>query len=110
MPDDRNISGFLVKHGKISGLENIKVERTLEIAPSITLSESGNRKRTIFASTVNNLPPGALIDPGHFVNEGLDQDIGVNFKLNITPNVTLDAAYNPDFAEIEADETLNQFF
>ncbi len=104
LPDDRNISGFLIKHGKITGLENIKVERTLEIAPSITVSESGRRKRTIFGSTVSNLPPGALIDPGHFVNEGLDQDIGVNFKLNITPNVTLDAAYNPDFAEIEADE------
>lgn len=113
LPDDRNISGFLIKHGKITGLENIKVERTLEIAPSITLSESGRRKRTIFASTVNNLPPGALIDPGRFVNEKLDQDIGVNFKLNITPNVTLDAAYNPDFAEIEADEpvvTANQRF
>lgn len=104
LPDDRNISGFLIKHGKITGLENIKVERTLEIAPSITVSESGRRKRTIFASTVSNLPPGALIDPGRFVNEGIDQDIGVNFKLNITPNVTLDAAYNPDFAEIEADE------
>lgn len=113
LPDDRNISGFLVKHGKITGLEGIKVERTLEVAPSITVSESGNRRRTIFASTVGNLPPGALIDPGRFVNGGIKQDIGVNFKLNVTPNVTLDAAYNPDFAEIEADApvvTANQRF
>lgn len=113
LPDDRNISGFLVKHGKLAGLEGIKVERTMEIAPSITVSQSGNRRRTIFQSTIDNLPPGAIADPGRFVNDGLKQDIGVNFKLNITPNVTLDAAYNPDFAEIEADEpvvTANQRF
>ncbi|MBA4124333.1 MAG: carbohydrate binding family 9 domain-containing protein [Acidobacteria bacterium] len=113
LPDDRNISGFLIKHGKLAGMEGIKVERTLEIAPSITVSESGRRRRTIFQSTVNNLPSGAMLDPGRFLNEGLKQDIGVNFKLNITPNVTLDAAYNPDFAEIEADApvvTANQRF
>ncbi len=113
MPDDKNVSGLLIKHGKITGLDEIKTERTLEIVPSITVSESGNRRRTIFQSTLDNLPPGALIDPGHFANEGIKQDIGVNMKLNITPNVTLDAAYNPDFAEIEADApvvTANQRF
>lgn len=113
LPDDQNISGFLVKHGKITGFEGIKVERTMEIAPSITVSESGNRRRTIFQSSLGNLPPGAIIDPGNFVEGRLKQDIGVNFKLNITPNVTLDAAYNPDYAEIEADApvvTANQRF
>ncbi len=113
LPDDRNISGFLVKHGKLAPMEGIKAERTLEIAPSVTVSESGNRRRTIFQSTVANLPPGALLDSGGFLNEGVHNDIGVNFKLNITPNVTLDAAYNPDFAEIEADAavvTANQRF
>ncbi|MGI8470399.1 MAG: carbohydrate binding family 9 domain-containing protein [Pyrinomonadaceae bacterium] len=113
MPDDKNISGFLIKHGKITGLESIKTERTLEVVPSVTLSESGTRRRTIFQSVVNNLPPGAVIDPGRFANDGISQDIGVNFKLNVTPNVTLDAAYNPDYAEIEADApvvTANQRF
>ena len=103
MPDDRNISGQLIKYGKITGLEDIKTERTLEVVPSITVSESGNRRRTIYQSLVNSLPPGAMIDQGRFVNDGIKQDIGANFKLNITPNVTLDAAYNPDYAEIEAD-------
>ena len=113
LPDDREISGFLVKHGKLAPMEGIKVERTLEIAPSVTVSESGRRRRTIFQSTVDNLPPGSLLDSGGFLNEGINNDIGVNFKLNITPNVTLDAAYNPDFAEIEADAavvTANQRF
>ncbi|MDQ3130863.1 MAG: DUF5916 domain-containing protein [Acidobacteriota bacterium] len=91
MPDDRNISGQLIKHGRITGLDEIKYERTLEIVPSITVSETGRRFRA-------NEVPG-----GRFVNQPIKQDIGVNLKYTITPNITLDAAYNPDFAEIEAD-------
>ncbi len=113
MPLNRNISGQLIQHGKIGGLDEIKTERTLEVVPSVTVSESGERRRTFFRSVVNDLPPGAIIDPGRFLNQGLHKDIGVNLKYSITPNITLDAAYNPDFAEIEADApvvTANQRF
>ncbi len=94
LPDDRNVSGFLIKHGKITGLDEIKYERTLEVVPSITLSQTGRR----FAVFPNN----PLVSD-RFVNQGIRQDIGVTLKYTITPNITLDAAYNPDFAEIEAD-------
>jgi hypothetical protein len=119
LPDDRDVSGFLVKHGRITGLDEIKSERTLEIVPSITLSESGRRTRTVPISTVNAngyhpiFNPNGIIDPGRFVNEPIKQDIGVTVKYTITPNITLDAAINPDFAEIEADApvvTANQRF
>ncbi|MBK8151468.1 MAG: hypothetical protein IPK58_25560 [Acidobacteria bacterium] len=119
LPDDRDVSGFLVKHGKISGLDEIKSERTLEIVPSITLSETGRRTRTFPISTVNAngyhpvFNPNGIRDPGRFVNEPVKQDIGVTLKYTITPNITLDAAINPDFAEIEADApvvTANQRF
>lgn len=106
MPDDRNVSGFLIKHGKLAGLDEIKTERTLEIVPSVTIGETGRRNRSIARYILNDRernPDGLLLDRGRFVNQPVKQDIGVNFKLNITPNVTLDAAYNPDFAEIEAD-------
>ncbi|MBP7416639.1 MAG: carbohydrate binding family 9 domain-containing protein [Pyrinomonadaceae bacterium] len=91
LPDDRDISGFLVKHGKIEGLDEIKYERTLEIVPSITLSETGERVSDL------NIPTG------RFVNHQIKKDIGVNLKYTLSPNVTLDAAINPDYAEIEAD-------
>ena len=109
MPDDRNVSGFLIKHGKITGLDGIKWERTLEIAPSITLSETGRRKRTVPISTARNdgydplFNPLGVQDPGRWVNDPPQYDLGVNLKYTITPNVTLDAAINPDYAEIEAD-------
>ncbi len=101
LPDNRQISGFLIKHGKITGLDEIKYERTLEVVPSITVAETGQRF--------------AAIDPitGRFVNQPIKQDIGVNLKYSISPNITLDAAINPDFAEIEADApvvTANQRF
>jgi hypothetical protein len=120
MPDDRNISGFLIKNGKITGFENIKVERTLEVVPSITLSESGRRKRTRKLSDIRRFGgfdpvfnPTGIIDQGKFTNDNVQADLGVNVKFNVTPNVTLDAAVNPDFAEIEADApvvTANQRF
>ncbi len=109
LPDDRNVSGFLVKHGKISGLDGIKFEKTLEIVPSITVSETGRRERTI----PRYLLTGNSVDPGRFVNHPLKTDIGVTLKYTLTPSITLDAAYNPDFAEIEADAavvTANQRF
>jgi hypothetical protein len=109
-PDDRNISGFLIKFGKITGLDEIKAEKTLEIVPSITVSESGRRLAVIN----QNAPPFTNAVVGdRFVNQPIKQDIGVTLKYTITPNITLDAAYNPDFAEIEADApvvTANQRF
>lgn len=104
MPDDRNVAGFLIQAGKITGLDGIKYERTLEVVPSITLSETGSRVR-VFPTTSGN--------SDRFVNGPIKQDIGVTVKYSLSPNVTIDAAYNPDFAEIEADApvvTANQRF
>ncbi len=101
LPDDRNISGFLIKHGKITGLDEIKYERTLELVPSVTLSQTSKR---VAAREFAN---------GRFVNQPMKQDIGLTLKYTLSPNITLDAAVNPDFAEIEADApvvTANQRF
>ena len=101
MPDDRNVSGWLIKHGKITGLNEIKSERTLELNPSVTISETGSRV------------PALEVDAGRFVNQPIKQQYGLNLKYTITPNITLDATINPDFAEIEADApvvTANQRF
>ncbi len=116
LPDDRNIAGFLIKHGKLTGLDEIKYERTLEVVPSITVSQTGRKTRSIPRYIINDPvanPGGALIDNGRFVNFPVKQDIGVTLKYSLSPNVTFAAAVNPDFAEIEADApviTANQRF
>lgn len=109
LPDDRNVSGFLIKHGKITGLDDVKYERTLELVPSVTVSETGRKMRTI----PRHLVTPTSIDPGRFVNQAIKPEFGLNLKYTITPSITLDAAINPDFAEIEADApviTANQRF
>ena len=47
-----------------------------------------------------------MVDPGRLVNEPVKFDPGVTVKYGITPTVTLDFALNPDFAQVEADQTV----
>ncbi|HEX2640032.1 MAG TPA: DUF5916 domain-containing protein, partial [Pyrinomonadaceae bacterium] len=120
LPDDRNVSGFLIKHGRITGLDGIKYERTLEVSPSVTISETGQRKSTLPNAAYTGVGgfdpifnPLGLQDPGKFINDPAKVDLGVNLKYTLSPNVTLDATVNPDYAEIEADApvvTANQRF
>lgn len=93
MPTNRSISGWLNQAGHITGLEGIETTRQLEINPSFTLSESGRRTRHTFDGNPS----------GRFVNDGLKGDFGMTAKFSLTPTITLDFAYNPDFAQVEAD-------
>lgn len=91
MPIERGVS-TLRQIGKIVGLDDIKTERTIEVVPSLTISETAER------ITDTSQPFGSRI-----LNNPIKKDIGVSVKYQITPDVTLDAAINPDFAEVEAD-------
>ena len=105
MPISKDQSGLLSQAGHITGLEGISTERTLELIPSLTLSETGKRKAPI---TVAQIAAG-----GRFVNEPIKFDPGLTGKYSITPTVTLDFAINPDFAQVESDQlvvTANQRF
>ncbi|MEQ1606724.1 MAG: carbohydrate binding family 9 domain-containing protein [Pyrinomonadaceae bacterium] len=93
MPFNRSINGMLNQTGKITGLEDISTTRQLELNPSFTVSETGRRSRFTF----NNDPAG------RYVNEGVKGDFGMTAKFSLSPTVTLDFAYNPDFAQVEAD-------
>ena len=104
MPISRDISGTLNQAGRITGLEGISTERTLEVIPSLTLSETGRHVRSLPPVPFGAGRPGP--DPGRLVNQPLDYDLGLTAKYTLTPTVTLDFAYNPDFAQVEADSTV----
>ncbi|HEU4388690.1 MAG TPA: DUF5916 domain-containing protein, partial [Blastocatellia bacterium] len=111
MPVSKDISGTLNQAGRITGIEGIATERTLEIIPVLTISESGQRVPTLSSAIIANNP--TLVDPGRFVNHPAGFDPGVSVKLGISSNVTLDFTANPDFAQVEADQpviTANQRF
>jgi predicted porin len=99
MPISRSNSSTLDQAGRITGLEGISAERTLELIPSLTVSETGKRVSSF-------TPPATGIDPGRMVNEPVHFDPGLTAKFGLTPTVTLDLALNPDFAQVEADQTV----
>jgi hypothetical protein len=104
MPLSRDRTGSLNQAGHITGLDEISTGRTLEIIPSFTLSETGRRVRTIPRSVVRAQP--GLLDPGRLLNEPIHFEPGLTAKVGIASNITLDLAINPDFAQIEADQTV----
>jgi Domain of unknown function (DUF5916)/Carbohydrate family 9 binding domain-like len=86
-------SGLLNQQGHIIGLEGIASAHSVEVIPTLTLSESGSR--------VQGAPSAA--DTTTLLNKPIKTEPGLTARFGITPTVTLDLALNPDFAEVEAD-------
>ncbi|MGB8508904.1 MAG: DUF5916 domain-containing protein, partial [Pyrinomonadaceae bacterium] len=108
MPISRDDSALLSQGGRITGLEGISTERTLELIPSLTVSETGKRVRTVSRAQIDALRGQGVapFDPGKLVNQPIGLDPGLTMKYSITPTITLDLALNPDFAQVEADSTV----
>ncbi|MFQ6070067.1 MAG: DUF5916 domain-containing protein [Candidatus Aminicenantales bacterium] len=76
-PRSRDINGFLVQSGTIEFDGKIEKGKNIEIMPVVTgLKEDGGK---------------------------IDPEAGLNFKYGLTSDLTLDATYNPDFSQVEAD-------
>jgi len=85
---DRANNSYLSQALKLVGMEGASPGRNLEIAPTLTGSRTDTR---------TSLPNGTLQsgDPS--------SDLGLSLRWGVTPNVSLNGAYNPDFSNIEAD-------
>jgi hypothetical protein len=68
-------------------LEDVKHYTLWEVLPGFTLAQRSSAEE-----------PGADL-----VSEGSHADISLTTKLGITSHLTLDATYNPDFSQVEAD-------
>lgn len=91
MPISPDRQNFLIQMGNLSGLEGIFAGRTLDIIPTVTFSNTGNREEDA------GVPFGAKLNT---VNK---LDLGVTATYTLTPNLTLSATVNPDFSQVEAD-------
>ncbi|MFP4547005.1 MAG: DUF5916 domain-containing protein [Fidelibacterota bacterium] len=65
--------------------DNLNFDRSVEVLPSVT----NNYKMTN--------------EQGKMVEDFNRSNIGVTAKVGLTPTLTLDGTYNPDFSQIEAD-------
>ena len=72
----------LSEAGSITGIKPTK-QRNLQISPYIL---------------------GQSLEDGNAVGTQNNSEVGFDIKYSITPSLTLDATYNTDFAQVEADE------
>ena len=81
-----DISNILSQSGTLAGLRGLEPQRLIELNPVVTGSRSGE------------------VVPGEGFQRGdLDPEFGLNGRLGINQNFVLDATYNPDFSQVEAD-------
>jgi len=81
-------SGFISESGELHGLINLKPQKQLEIQPFTVLQYDTYPKET-----------------GNPFRDGTDFKLngGVDAKIGITNDLTLDLTINPDFGQVEAD-------
>lgn len=90
-PLSRDEACLLCQAGRFRGMEGVNSGKNLEILPYAIASQSGG-----------------LMDEDDptlgFSNKDPGGEAGVGVKYGITPNLTLDFTYNPDFSQVESDE------
>ncbi|MBM3818337.1 MAG: carbohydrate binding family 9 domain-containing protein [Acidimicrobiia bacterium] len=85
-PISRNVMGLLRQMGVLEGMTGLSTSRNIELLPTFT---------AISARTFDPMTSG-------YVAAG-QPEAAINAKYGITPNLTLDVTYNPDFSQIESD-------
>ncbi len=88
-PLDRNVSCYVCQFSKMNGFAGITPGRNMEIDPTVTANRTDARD------------DDALDRP--LREGGVETEPGLTAKWGITPNLTLNAALNPDFSQVEAD-------
>jgi hypothetical protein len=83
----RNASSFVAQFGKLYGLYDINPGKHIEILPEVTAIEQGTLDE----------------QQDSFVQENPNYDLGINLKIGLLSNLTMDMTYNPDFSQVEAD-------
>ncbi len=86
-PISRDVAGFLPQMGLLDGLMDLSTSRNLEILPTLTAIQFGSLDTAT----------------GVFDDGDPDPEGGLNVKYGVTPNLTFDYTYNPDFSQIESD-------
>ncbi len=96
---DRNEPCWACQWGFMYGLENVKPGKGIEIIPAIVGTQLGEVNEYATEIDVNT----SVIDSLILNNEDANADVSLNLKYAISSNATVEATYNPDFSQVEAD-------
>ena len=82
-------TGWASRFGRLSGIGNLRPSRRVELLPYVAAS---------------GLAPGEVDATNPFVSEfETGSRVGLDAKMGLGPNLTLDVTVNPDFGQVEAD-------
>ncbi|MCP4580548.1 MAG: carbohydrate binding family 9 domain-containing protein [candidate division Zixibacteria bacterium] len=87
---DRDEQCWPCQWGSVDGISNVQPGKGLEIMPTVIANQSGS-----LADYDNPDSP--------FDNSDPNAEVSLGGKYSINSNFTLEASYNPDFSQIEAD-------
>ena len=85
VPSDRSRASFLQQAGRLTGLTELRRGLVVDINPEMTAAYNG--ARTGDAYGYGDVEP----------------DVGGSLRWGVTNNLTLNAAVNPDFSQVESD-------
>lgn len=87
----RDETGWASRFGELTGIADIEPSRRIEVLP--------------YLASETTMTSDALVDEENPFVDGTDATLraGVDFKMGLGPNLTLDATVNPDFGQVEAD-------
>ncbi|MCH7674307.1 hypothetical protein IH879_05065 [candidate division KSB1 bacterium] len=85
-------TGWASRFGDLVGIEGIRPSRRIELLPYETSS-------AIFTGDIANDDP---FNDGSTINSR----VGLDLKMGLGPNLTLDVTFNPDFGQVEADPSV----
>ena len=87
-PRNRDRSCLLCQIEKVEGFSGLEPGRNLEITPTLT----ANRTERLVG-----------FPEGDFETDAEEEELGLSVRWGLTPSLTLNAAVNPDFSQVEAD-------
>lgn len=87
MPLDRNNACNLCQMGSIEGFKQAKQGKNLALIPTLVLGKGQSRD----------------LEENVEWQDSNNQEIGLDVKWGITPEISLQATFNPDFSQVEAD-------
>ncbi len=85
---DRNVNCVLCQVDKVSGFQGMKPGINIELDPTLTVSRKDE---------IDTFPDGSLQRGDE------DYEPGITARWSVTADMTLNAALNPDFSQVEAD-------
>jgi len=89
---DRDEPCWPCKWGTVTGIRDVRPGKGIEILPSVVGYKAG--------ALSGNGTPGSSYN---FLNGKADGDYSLGGKYSVSSNITLEATYNPDFSQVEAD-------